>query len=80
MIQNKSRQEKRTCSNIEKKSLEVNIAEEELKVKRIKQIMDQETSIAEIEMQRKKNLLAHDLLIQKITVEHMRRMHELDYR
>lgn len=57
-----------------------NIAEEELKVERIRRIMDQKANAAEIEMQRKKNLLAHELLVQKISVEHMERMHELEYR
>lgn len=79
MTKKRSRQEK-TCVNIEKKSLDINIAEEELKLERIRRIMEQEAAAAEIELQRKKNLLAHDLRIQEITMEHTRRMHELEYR
>lgn len=50
------------------------------KVQRIEQLMNREIKIAEIKLKREESLLAHEMAVQELTLQHMKRMHDLEYR
>jgi len=78
MSQKKNRQGKKFIE-VGNKSKGINFAEEQLKIQRIKRIIDEE-KMAEIKLQKENNLLVHEQLLQKLTVEHMKQIHKLEYR
>jgi len=51
-----------------------------LKIQRVKRIIDEERKLAEIKLQKENNLLIHDQLVQKLTIERIKQIHELELR
>jgi len=77
--QKKNRQEKKFIE-ARNKCTEINSEEQLLKIQRIKRIIDEEKKLAEIKLQKENNLLIHDQLVQKLTIEHIKQIHELELR
>jgi len=75
--QKKNRQEKKFIK-ARNKCTEINSAEQHLKIQHIKRIIDEERKLAEIKLQKENNLLIHDRLVQKLTIEHIKQIHELE--
>ncbi|XP_018303520.1 uncharacterized protein, partial [Mycetomoellerius zeteki] len=58
----------------------INSTEQELKIQRINRITEEETKMSDIKLQKENNLLVHEQLVQKLTIEHMKQIHKLEYR
>lgn len=61
--------------DVKNQSVEMN-SEQELKIQRLKQIIEQEKELSEIKLKRENNLLAHEFCVQELTVEHMKQLHK----
>jgi len=76
-VSEENRQEKKFIE-ARNKCTEINSKEQHLKIQRVKRIIDEERKLAKIKLQKENNLLFHDQLVQKLTIEHIKQIHELE--